>query len=91
MPGSQIKPDPGMEQLISAEAFEASAELVQAMGKEAGRRACGEHQKKKREEKEALNVLSATTANVNSRTNFICLRGNIPQQSCPGNHGHRIS
>ena len=48
MPGSQKKPGPGMEQLISAAAFEARTEVVGAVGKEAGRRGCGEHQKNHR-------------------------------------------
>ncbi|XP_074710217.1 uncharacterized protein LOC141936803 isoform X3 [Strix uralensis] len=44
---SQEKPDPGMEQLISAAALGARTEVVGAVGKEAGRRACGEHQEKR--------------------------------------------
>ena len=44
---SQEEPDPGMEQLISAAAFGARTEVVGAVGKETGRRGCGEHQEKR--------------------------------------------
>lgn len=88
-----------MELLISAASFEASSEVFQGMGKDAGRKRWQEHQKERRQGGAKCLSTSVTTLNINWSTNFISLlqRGDgakghhPPTQPCPDPHRHRIS